>query len=274
MIADVLLLYHDEHLVHTKSTRASLNLLKHASLWWGDKNVSDITKDNCRAFIAHKGRSVQAARGSLERLRAAVNYWHKHPKYGPIDRIPSIFMPPKAKGRKRWLTEAEFARLLKAARPEHLKRFLLLGWYTGSRPGVIFNLEWDWIDLRAGIMYRRGPETVEDEHKRTPPVRLGKIILAHLKRWHRADGPARKHVVHWNGRPIKSVDYSWENAVAEAGLDEKVVRHTLRHSRATHLMRKGQDPWASSGHLGMTLETLQKVYGHHHPDFQKDVADA
>ena len=38
-------------------------------------------------------------------------------------------------------------------------------------------------------------------------------------------------------------------------------------------MRKGADIWAAAGHLGMSVETLQRVYGHMHPDFQKDVAD-
>jgi integrase len=49
--------------------------------------------------------------------------------------------------------------------------------------------------------------------------------------------------------------------------------HTLRHSRATYLMQSGADPWEVSGHLGMSIQTLTRTYGHHHPDYQKNVAD-
>jgi site-specific recombinase XerD len=54
--------------------------------------------------------------------------------------------------------------------------------------------------------------------------------------------------------------------VKAAGLDEKVLPHTLRHTAATWLMQKGADIWQASGFLGMTTRTLERNYGHHHPD--------
>jgi hypothetical protein len=38
-------------------------------------------------------------------------------------------------------------------------------------------------------------------------------------------------------------------------------------------MQKGVDPWKAAGHLGMSVETLLRVYGHHHPDYQKEAAE-
>ena len=268
----MLTLYHDERLIHTKSADSNLAVWKDAARWWGDKSVVDITVENCRTYVASKGSSVQMARRGLETLRAALNYWHRS-GYGPLDRVPPIRMPPKSQPRRRWLNEDEFGRLLTAARMEHLRRFLLLGWLTGSRPGVILSLEWGWIDLDSQVMHRRAPGTAEDAKKKTPPIRIGQELLAHLRAWHEADGPARRYVVHWNGKPVRDIKDTWRSAVAKAGLDGTVIRHTLRHSRATHLMRKGADLWAAAGHLGMSVETLQRVYGHMHPDFQKDVAD-
>jgi integrase len=52
------------------------------------------------------------------------------------------------------------------------------------------------------------------------------------------------------------------------------VPHTLRHTCATWLMQKGAPKWDACGFLGMTLETLEKNYGHHHPDHQRGAADA
>lgn len=40
------------------------------------------------------------------------------------------------------------------------------------------------------------------------------------------------------------------------------------------MMQAGVDMWEAAGSLGMTVETLQNVYGHHHSDFQKNAAEA
>jgi hypothetical protein len=35
------------------------------------------------------------------------------------------------------------------------------------------------------------------------------------------------------------------------------------------MMQKGVDIWSAAGFLGMTIKTLESVYGHHHPDHQE-----
>ena len=40
----------------------------------------------------------------------------------------------------------------------------------------------------------------------------------------------------------------------------KATPHILRHTAATWAMQNGGDPWQVSGYLGMTVETLIKVY--------------
>ena len=39
-------------------------------------------------------------------------------------------------------------------------------------------------------------------------------------------------------------------------------------------MQNGADLWETAGFLGMTVEMLEDRYGHHHPDFQREAADA
>jgi hypothetical protein len=38
-------------------------------------------------------------------------------------------------------------------------------------------------------------------------------------------------------------------------------------------MQGGADLWQASGFLSMSMETLQRVYGHHHPDWMKEAAE-
>jgi integrase len=273
-IADVLLTYWNEHLSHGESKRANKSTITNLTAWWGDKLVSDITPDNCRTYVAHKGEHRVAARRDLQSLKAAMNYWHRS-EYGPLDRVPVVIMPAAPDGRQRWLTRDEVARLLWAARrTSHLRRFILLSYYTGSRSAAVRELEWSWVDFNASTMRRRAPGKAEQKNKRRPLVRLGKRILSHLRRWKRVDGPHAKYVVHYSGQPIRrDLHTSWRNAVERSGPEGEVIPHTLRHSRATRLMQVGSDPFEAAGSLGMSVQTLLRTYGHHHPDFQKNVAD-
>ena len=155
----------------------------------------------------------------------------------------------------------------------HLARFILLGLYTGSRPSVIVSLQWDWIDLARGVMVRRAPGTPENKQKRTPPVRLGSRILAHLRRWKRMDGNRCAYVYHCDGQHTDTPRTCWKTAVKRAGLGPGVTPHVLRHTRATWLMQNGVDIWEAAGHLGMNPSILQTVYAKHHPDFQRRAAE-
>ncbi len=97
--------------------------------------------------------------------------------------------------------------------------------------------------------------------------------MAHLRRWH-AKGIVRQHIVEWNGLPVQSVKTAFQSAVRLAGLDGRVTPHTLRHTAATWLMQAGVDKWEAAGFLGMSVEMLDRVYGHHHPHHLRQAAQS
>jgi integrase len=262
------LTYASEHLPHTATAKNVSYHIEALAQWWGDKPLSEITAKACRAYAKTKTRA--AARRDLETLRAAINYWHR--EYGPLPSVPVVILPHAPEPRDKWLTRQEADRLLRAAeRTEHLKRFILLGLQTGSRTSAILSLTWDRIDFVAGVMLRRGYGETESKTKKTPPVRLGKRILALLREWRAQDGDRGKYVVHWNGQQIKQIHRAFYRATKEAGV--RASPHTLRHTRATWVMQDGDvPPWEAAGHLGMSLKTLQK-YAKHSPDFQKRAAE-
>jgi len=209
----------------------------------------------------------------LETLRAAVNYWNR--EHGPLGVVPVFVMPPKGEPRNRWLTKQEAARLLRAAAEanEHMKRFVLLGLYTGSRASVILSVEWSWIDFERGVMLRRAPGEREDKRKRKPPVRLAGRFYRSCDAGRAADeGNGQKTVIHFRGHSLRRVQDGWDAVIAAADLPD-VTPHTMRHTRATWLMQAGVDIWEAAGHLGMTTTVLENVYGHHAPDFQDNAAE-
>ena len=160
----------------------------------------------------------------------------------------------------------------------HLARFILLAVYTGTRAAAVAAASpvraegRAFVDLANGIFYRLA-QGQRETNKRQPPVPIPPRLLAHLRRWH-ATGIARDHVVEFNGQPVKSVKTAFKRAVALAKLSGKITPHTLRHTAATWLMRAGVDRWEAAGFLGMSVEMIDRVYGHHHPDHLRTAARA
>lgn len=272
-IADILMAYIDEVITGKVSEPDSLMMIRRLNAWWGDKFIADITPAKCKAYIAHRGGKM-IARSELGYLRAALKHWHKN--HNPI-LIPTITMPDRPPARERWLTRSEAARFLWAARrTPHLARFFIIGWYTGSRRTVILNMKWSLIKLEDRIMFRKPPGTVQTK-KRAPPLRIGDRLLSHLKRWKRLDGD-KELLIRFaganRGGPIKQIDRAWKQTRIKAKLGTDVTPHVLRHSRATHMMRQGIDPWSAAQFLGMSIKLLETTYGHHRPDWQTDAADA
>jgi integrase len=251
--------------------------------WWTGKTLADVRGNACRAYVEWRtGKvSLQTARHDLKTLRAAIN--HYHAEHGPLPAVPTVTLPAAGAPRDRWLTRQEAARLLLAAwrrkETRHVARFLLIALYTGTRSKAVRALRWlasttgGHVDLDRGVMYRRAAGAAQTK-KRAPPVRLPARLLAHMRRWQRADAVhGITHVVHYQGRPVGKLRRSWGTIREAAELGDDVVPHTCRHTAATWLMQRGVDHFEAAGFLGMSVATLEAVYGHHDPDWQRNAAE-
>src|SRR5262249_31310464 len=128
-----------------------------------------------------------------------------------------------------------------------------------------------WVDLKHGLFYREAPGEAAPDKKRAPPIRLPARLLAHMRRW-RANGA--RYVCEYQGRAADPKK-AFNRVVARAGLaGTAVVRHTFRHTSVTWLMQAGEDKWEVARVAGMSIEPLERTYGHHHPDHQVGVGNA
>lgn len=146
-----------------------------------------------------------------------------------------------------------------------------------------------WVDLETGLLYRRGQGQAETK-KRRPTSRLHRRLIPYLRRWKAADDalfeklrekareagveppPAVRHIVHWRGERIAKERRAWAICVKDAGLGPDVTPHVLRHTAVTWAMQRGVPIYEAAGYYGMSVKTLERVYGHHHPDFQRKAA--
>ncbi|WP_084302204.1 site-specific integrase [Bradyrhizobium sp. WSM2254] len=309
-VADVLWVYLEDRIEldkpedeYTSDERHLLQCIGRLNEYWGAKMLSEINTNASKGYVKQRssnGGGQGGARRDLETLRAAINHHSsENLHYG----IVSVWLPVRGEPRDRWLTRDEAAKMIWTAyryretqtihvgtnkgqkiltdrRPlRHIARFLLIGCYTGTRAGAIASasrlraMGHSYVDLENGLFYRK-PIGTKATKKRQTPVRLPPRLSAHLRRWARL-GIAKKHFVEFNGKAVKSVKKGFAKVVQLAGIDQstgKATPHTLRHTAATWLMQNGTDLWQAAGYLGMSVEVLERVYGHHHPRYQAEAA--
>jgi len=299
-VADVLAIYLRDVVPGQARPEKAIERAERLNAFFGDKTLAEITGATCRAYAAGRagqGRSNKGifggARRDLQDLAAAINH---HAKEGLHRGLVRVALPPKGEARQRWLTRDEAARLLwicwrtreiqegseTARRPlRHLCRFLLLGLYTGSRPGAILNASWfpgptlSFVDVDNGVFHRRADGAVET-NKRQPTVRLAPRLLAHLTRWRRLDAakaPPQVYVVEFDGQPIDSVKTALSRACKLAGL-EGVTAYTLRHTCASWLVARGLPTRLVADFLGTSESMILQHYGHLAPGYQQEAAEA
>ena len=273
-IGEVLDLYGAGHARGVKSPETIGYSIKALRPYFGLARVSSLNRATCDAYVRHRGRSNATVRRELAHLNAAIN-WCK--REGTLVTDVQLTLPPSPPARDRWLKRDEVAALIRACRRRspHLAHFILCGLYTGTRSEALRGLQFmpntqgGWIDTERGVMYRRAQGAAETR-KRTPPVPVPARLLAHLRRWERLGA---RWAVEFNGKPVGSLKTAWRTALREAGIPH-CTPHDLRRTCATWMMQRGTDRWEAAGYLGMTMDMLESVYGHHHPDHMRSAVDA
>jgi integrase len=320
-VAAVLTLYAKERAPMMRRPELAAHTIAPLAGFWGDKMVADVTGGRCREYAAWRtaqpcanfnepstARRITSstARRELGLLAAALNYAHGE---GKLKYPVPVALPKPSPARLRWLTRGEAARLLWAAwrsGNHHVAKFILIGLYTGTRHDAILRLRWlpsvdaGWVDLEAGLIYRRGAGESESS-KRRPPVPISPRLAAHLKRW-KANATCAQpevcqpgcesrlqkmpshvkqitekpfyapienggvYVITYDGLPIAKMRRAWHGARRAAGLGSEVTPHILRHTFASWAVQAGHSFAQIAAALGTTAGVVEATYAHLSPD--------
>lgn len=109
--------------------------------------------------------------------------------------------------------------------------------------------------------------------KKQPSIRMPPRFLAHVRRWKRRR-IAIEFLVEWQGEPVKRISKAFRSVRKAAGLGPDVTPHTLRHTAITWQAQLAVPPHEICGFFGITMEMFERVYGHHHLDYQSNAVNA
>ena len=182
-------------------------------------------------------------------------------------------------------TRVEVAAIWNAA-PSPYRAAIALG-STGLRVGEVLGVTADRIDLdERSVLVDRQLQRIGNEMQFTTPkgekarlIHVPSAVAMELRRHLREHTDGGVLFRGLRGTPHMRRDQfyasAWRPALVGAGLaPDRFVFHSLRHFAASSMLAEGVNPMAVAGHLGDTLETLQRVYAHWLRDDRDVPADA
>ena len=270
-VTDVLNVYATEREAKVTAPRVIGCAVDALTLFWQGRVAADVTPQTCRLYVETRERSANTVRRELNVLRTALNYAHKN---GRLTRRVAVELPEAPEPRDCWLQRQEAARLLRATlrSPKvrfYLPLFILLALYTGRRKQAILSLRWHQVNLDGGwINFEQGRRT----NKRKGRIPIPPRLMPHLRRA-RLRGTDLGYVVNMDNERIGDIKKGFEAACKRAGLHD-VTPHVLKHTAITWAMQNRMDLWQAAGFFATSVPILTRVYGHHHPDYMREAAEA
>jgi integrase/recombinase XerD len=248
-------------------------------------DATEVTPGQMADYAADLGSGEadeRLASSTIHRKTAALRSFYKHLRREELiidDPTAGMASPRRSKKLPSVLNQAEVSRLLNSPRGDSPQtrrdRAILEVMYAcGLRASEVVGLEMTDIDTHEGMLKARG----KGRKERIVPLGRQAILAVEL---YLAQG--RPKMV--KGRPEKALFVNFRGGALtrqglykivqgharEAGLDERMSPHTLRHSFATHLLAGGCDLRSVQEMLGHADVATTQMYTHLSGQQLKDV---
>lgn len=162
---------------------------------------------------------------------------------------------------------------------DHVKPWLLLMFYTGFRPGDLFGLRWEHVNLNFKTIRKVIEKTAH--HKPEPQTfPLSDKAAEVLRVWHQQmDKPASGYVfpspVTGKRMDKGAMQKPWQKVREAGGLPDELQLYTLRHHFASTLVMDGVDLLTVSRLMAHSdINTTIEHYGHLQPNRAREVVNA
>lgn len=220
-----------------------------------------------RAGEHGNGRAASDAtiRRELGVLVSAARFCLKR-KLLPPEQMPVVEKPKEPERKAPWLTKESIRTIFEHASPR-MRAWARITYYSAARRRAVERMKISQIDLEHGRVDLHSPGKKRTKKRNAivplyPEMRRDiETLLLETTTDYLFDNPT---------------DFYWEFARFCEKHDIKAMDmpegttpwpHLLRHSRATHMLMDGEDIYKVAKLLGDTVTTVERVYGHHQPEY-------
>ena len=182
-----------------------------------------------------------------------VNPFRKVKKPKPPEVLPLFF------------SENEFNTLLSCVKSRDLRELCITALLSGLRLGELLSLRWNNIDFTSKVIQVQNSETFTTKSRKNRIVPMSEELFRMLKDRKEAIRFECDTVFHnAKGKPLKeqTISQQFKSYIRCAGLNDKLHFHSLRHSFATHLVKKGVPLFAIQKLLGHSTSKTTEIYSH------------
>lgn len=301
-----------------KDGLATLRRIKHAFEGWLDKPMSEITRADVERWQGDreaKGEAYTTSKRHLGALKTMLIHAVDR-KVIPINPLARISLQRPAMSEEEMAEQASQRRYLEAEEVEtlfagleayqdakreqrrssrlhgkaylpnldsvtyvdHVVPWILTMYYTGFRPGDLFGLRWEQVNLDFRTIRKVIEKTA---HHRAEPLTfpLSKAVVDVLKAWHRQRGEPKTGLVFPSPVTGKRLDKTamqkpWAAVRKLGGLPVDMQLYVLRHNFASQLVMAGVDLLTISRLMAHAdIQTTIAHYAHLAPDHKRDAVE-
>ena len=233
----------------------------------GDVSLKDIDRRLLEGFFDSVFEKSKNTADLYHRTLAAAFSkaveWN-HLSESPLKKIKRTKIPKKLPV---FITESELNSILEhTARPD-MKDFFILAFHTGLRLSELLNLEWQTVNIVERVIKVSNTETFTTKSKKERIVPLNQTAVETLlKRQPKVLSLNEKNYVFNKRHGLRYerdfVSRQFKKAIRAAGPNEALHFHSLRHSTASNMVRRGVPIAIVKEVLGHSDIKTTMVYSH------------
>lgn len=253
---------------YQRSIRDSFNQLNKS--FAKDKKLTKINSKQIELFILQIFKRSQSSSGLYYRtLKAAFN---KAAEWGYINTNPfSKVKLPKIKTKfPVFVNEMELNLILSEVKENYLKSFYKVAFNTGLRAGELCSLTWENIDLHQRIITIKNTESFTTKNKRERIIPMNELVYKELLKLKpkvlNISSTGHKELIFYREKGVKLlVDFvskKFKRACRIAKVNEGLHLHSLRHSFASQLVKRGVSLLVVKELLGHSSTQTTEIYTH------------
>jgi integrase/recombinase XerD len=164
-----------------------------------------------------------------------------------------------------FFSEEEFNTLLSSVLSKEFRDLCITALLSGLRLAELLNLRWNDLDFTSKVIQVKNSETFTTKSRKNRIVPMSEELFRLLKERKENVRTESAFVFHnKKGKPLKeqTISQQFKKYVISAGVNNRLHFHSLRHSFATHLVKKGVPLFAIQKLLGHSTSKTTEIYSH------------